>query len=106
MIRLLTVPIFAAIGAALVGCQNDKHTMVEPKPGMTVVCKECYDEVTQVKRWYARDTTRTENISVHQCPKCKTEMSIYSQNGVLMVKCGGCVPEGVACDKCLPPYQK
>lgn len=39
----------------------------------------------------------------HDCASCKTEMSIYSENGVLMVKCAKCAPEGMACDKCLPP---
>ena len=87
-----------------VGCQSDKHTMVEPKPGTLVVCQECYDEVAKVRRRAGhRGRAYTQNVSVHQCPQCQTEMSIYTENGVLMVKCAKCAPEGLACDKCLPP---
>jgi hypothetical protein len=91
----------------LPGCQSDKHTMVEPKPGEVVVCSKCYDEIAKVKRRSGhRGPVRTANVSVHQCPECTTEMSIYSENGVLMVKCAACAPEGVPCDKCLPRYEK
>jgi len=29
----------------LPACQSEKHTMVEPKEGTVVACKECYTEV-------------------------------------------------------------
>ena len=78
--------------------------MVEARPGMTVVCKDCYDQVQKARSSGGPRgglaTNRT--ISTHMCPCCKTEMSIYVENGVAKVKCGGCVPQGVACDKCLP----
>lgn len=95
----------ALAGAALTGCQSDKHTMVEPKDGTVIVCKECYDEVYKMQhstgsRW---GTTRTETHTRHDCPSCKSEMSIYTENGVTKVKCAKCAPEGLACDKCLPP---
>lgn len=92
---------------ALTACQSDKHTMVVPKPGEVVVCSKCYDEIAKVKRRIGhRGPVRTENVSVHQCPECNTEMSIYSENGVLMVKCAACAPEGVPCDMCLPRYEQ
>ena len=94
----------AACGLALGACQSNKHSMVEARPGMTVVCKDCYDQVQKARSTGGPRgglaTNRT--ISTHMCPCCKTEMSIYVENGVAKVKCGGCAPEGVACDKCLP----
>lgn len=115
----MKMPVLAAATTSLValqfligltGCQSDKHTMVEPKPGEAgevVVCTQCYDEIAKVKRRSGHHgPVRTENVSVHQCPECNTEMSIYSENGVLMVKCAKCAPEGVPCDKCLPRYEK
>jgi hypothetical protein len=100
---LLTSLVLAS--PVLSACQTDKHTMVEPPPGSRVVCRECYDEVYKVtyptgSRW---GTTYQETRTRHQCSSCKTEMSIYSENGVLKVKCARCAPEGLACDKCLPP---
>lgn len=95
----------AASGLALGACQSDKHTMVEARPGMTVVCQHCYDESVKMTHTYGSRSNATyeQTHKTHQCPCCKTEMSTYVENGVPKVKCGGCVPEGVACDKCLPP---
>lgn len=97
-----------AVCPLLIGaCQSDKHTMAEPKPGEVVVCSKCYDEIIKVKRRSGhRGPVRTENVSVHQCSECRTEMSIYSESGVLMVKCARCAPAGVPCDKCLPRYEE
>ena len=94
---------FACLG--MPACQSDKHTLVEPKNGTVIVCTECYNEVYKVQhptgsRWGG---TRTETHTRHVCPSCKSEMSIYTENGVTMIKCAGCAPEGLACDKCLPP---
>lgn len=89
----------------LSGCQTDKHTMAEPKDGTVIVCRLCYDEVYKERhytgsRWR---TMRTDTHTRHVCPDCKTELSIYTENGVTMVRCAKCAPEGLACDKCLPP---
>lgn len=96
--------ISALVVISLAGCRTDRHTIVEPRPGTRVVCQECYDEVVKVRRRSGhRGPSYTQNVSVHQCSQCGTQTSIYSENGVLMVKCAGCAPEGMACDKCLPP---
>ncbi len=104
--RSLLLSVITLAGLGLAACQSDKHTMVEPKPGTTVVCRECYDEITKVRRTYRGHYVNTQNVSTHVCTQCKTDMSIYTENGVLMVKCAGCAPQGMACDKCLPPYEK
>jgi hypothetical protein len=95
----------AAWGLALGACQSDKHTMVEPAGGTVIACRECYNEVYKVQhpsgsRWGG---TVTQTHTRHVCPDCKTEVSIYTENGVTKVKCARCAPEGLACDKCLPP---
>jgi hypothetical protein len=47
--------------------------------------------------------TRNETIERHMCPDCKGDMKIYTEDGKLKVQCSKCAPEGVACDRCLPP---
>lgn len=100
--------LFAAltfVGFGFSACQSDKHMMIEPASGSKTICAQCYDEVYKMTHWgssrggapYRQTHTR------HECASCRTEMSIYSENGVLMVKCAKCAPEGMACDKCLPP---
>ena len=95
------------LAAALVpltgGCQSDKHSMASSQSGMTTVCKECYDAVTAAHRMHPNPGANTnEVISTSQCPCCKTEMSVYCENGTMKVKCGGCAHNGVAFDKCMP----
>jgi len=103
--RLILLAAFAFVGFGLTACQSDKHTMVEPPPGSKTICTQCYDEVYKVTHWgSARGGAPSRQTHTrHECTSCKTEMSIYSENGVLMVKCAKCAPEGLACDKCLPP---
>ncbi len=95
------------MGFGLTACQTDKHTMVEPGPGTPIVCRQCYTQIEKVHAEYGRHwglySGGDRIIERHQCPDCKTEVSIYSEDGVLTVKCARCAPEGLACDKCLPP---
>ncbi len=93
----------ATCGLALGACQSDKHMMTDTATGKTIVCKECYDAVT--KEHHAHPTlaaNENRTIRTYQCPCCKTEMSVYIQNGTHMVKCGGCAKEGVTWDNCVP----
>ena len=106
--RTMLAFLAAAPLLGLAACQGDKHAMVEPKgggDGTVIVCKLCYDEVYKVQhpsgsRWGG---TVTSTHTRHVCPDCQTEMSISTENGVSMIKCARCAPEGMACDKCLPP---
>lgn len=96
---------------ALAACQSEKHVMVEPATGTRIMCQQCYTTMERVRGNYAPalgsrwgffsgpDTI----IERHHCTDCSTEMSIYTMDGTFMVRCARCVPEGVACDKCLPP---
>lgn len=89
----------------LCACQADPHTMAETKDGKLIVCKSCYDEVYTVQhstRSRLRGTV-TQTHTKHECPDCKAEVSISTENGVAIITCAKCAPEGVRCDKCLPP---
>lgn len=93
----------AACGLTLGACQSDKHMMTDAATSKTIVCQECYDAVTAAHRDHpASHTKGIQTLRTYQCPCCKTEMSVYIQDGTHMVKCGGCAKEGVAWDKCLP----
>jgi hypothetical protein len=100
-----TMLVACVAGLILGGCRTDKHTMVEPKEGTVVACTQCYNEVYKMKHSTEarRGATVTQSHTRHVCPDCKTEMSIYTENGVTKVRCAKCAPEGVDCDKCLPP---
>ena len=68
---------------------------------MTPVCRECHDAVSAARRTHPiADASTNQNIRDYACPCCREEMSVYIHNGVHMVKCGGCAPEGVVWDKC------
>jgi len=93
----------AACPVVLGACQSNKHMMTDSATGKTVVCQECYDAVTAAHRNHpASSASGTQVLRTYQCACCKTEMSVYIQDGTHMVKCAGCAREGVAWDMCVP----
>ena len=109
MTRLILRPLvlldISTISLALGACASDNHTMVAQKPGTTVVCQECYDQIQKVRHTTGGRFNRTYDQlhAVHQCASCRNEMSIYTEGGVTKVKCAKCAPEGLACDLCVSP---
>lgn len=104
MNRLFLLAALAVCGLVLSACQSNQHTMVEPKPGQVVVCSKCYDDIRKARSSGGpRGGLANRMITTHRCEDCKTDMSIYEQDGVLMVRCATCAPAGLPCDKCLPP---
>ena len=100
-----TLLILAAASALLAqGCATSKHDMVKAEAGQVSVCTKCYDQIRKVRSTGGPRgglaTYRT--VATHQCEDCKDEMSIYEKDGVMMVRCATCAPEGVACDRCVP----
>lgn len=83
------------------GCANGQpqHRMHESGDGTRIACKQCYDVIRRVS--LSKSSTITRKI--HACSGCKTDMVTYSDNGVAMAKCANCAPDGVPCDRCLPP---
>jgi ribosomal protein L37AE/L43A len=89
---------------AMSGCERPEHRTAHKRPGTKIVCQKCYDEVSTVRRQAPRsDTTFNVIVATHQCPECKSDMSIYREKGILKVKCQSCAPAGLDCDLCLPP---
>lgn len=108
----MTVPkyrfVFAGTAAflalALASCQSPqpKHRMAEPDSGTKIVCRKCYDEAVRALTGPPKHR-RYQMVPKHQCADCFSDVAVYEDGGVLMIKCGRCAPDGVACDKCLPP---
>ena len=96
--------VFLALSVfALTACQSDKRLASGHEMSKTPVCQECYDAVAAARHTHAAaDASTNEIIKTYACPCCKTEMSVYIENGTHMVKCGGCASEGVAWDQCRP----
>ena len=92
------------LSAELTGCQS-QHAMTAAPPGQTTVCAKCYDEIVKARSTGGpRGGLRTNKmIARHACEECRTEMSIYAEQDLLMIKCAKCAPEGVPCDRCRPP---
>lgn len=73
-------------------------------PGEVAVCTKCYDEIVRArgKGGPLAGLRTNKMIAKHACEECDTEMSLYVEGGVAMVKCARCAPQGVPCDKCVP----
>ena len=104
MNRPFLLTALAVCGLALGACQSQKHTMIEPQPGHAVVCSKCYDQIRKARSTGGPRGGLATNrmITTHMCEDCKTKMSIYTEDGVIMVKCAKCAPAGLPCDKCVP----
>lgn len=92
-------------GLLAVGCAGTdkmgRHDRAELPAGYPIQCQKCYDEAQTALRGTARvhaprKALRYRRPKRHMCPGCKNEVVIYEENGVPMIKCSGCAPEGVA----------
>ncbi len=94
----------AASAILALGCATSKHDVAKAQAGQVSVCTKCYDQIRKVRSTGGPRgglaTHRT--ITTHMCEECKDEMTIYEKDGVLMVRCAACAPEGVDCDRCVP----
>ena len=97
------LPALAALLLAA-GCATTKHDIAAAQPGQVSVCTKCYDQIRKARSSGGPRgglaTNRT--ITTHMCEECKDEMTIYSENGVMKVRCPKCAPEGAECDRCTP----
>lgn len=99
-----------AVGAILLlsGCESsggEKMSMTSSSGEHQMTCQACYDEVKMVRKNMVKGTAY-QVIRKHKCSACNAEAILYGQDGVPMFKCAGCTPDGVPCDKCLPPRMK
>ncbi len=104
---MIDVALLAIATSVLGGCAAG-HPMSTGSEAKVTVCRECYDEAVRVwdkggytsARWLYAPSQRVH--VEHQCAACKATMVVHTENGRWMIKCPGCAPDGVACDKCLP----
>lgn len=101
MLRSLFVAASMCLAFTATSCNSDKHRMNDAHHGTAMNCRECYDEVRVIRE--AGRIPHEQNVYVHKCPGCKSDMSMYMENGTMMVKCKGCAPDGMPCDQCMPP---
>lgn len=89
------------------GCQATRakpgHLVKKTADSYDIACQLCYDKIVKIRRKHAKHTAwkKMRIIKKHMCPECKTEVVFYMEGGKPMIKCLKCVPEGVACDKCV-----
>lgn len=96
-----TILMFASV--ILQGCRVTDQPGVDVETGMARVCQECYDAVNAARKTHpSRGEGQNETIRSYDCPCCKASMSIYVQDGMHMVRCVGCAPDGVAWNQCVP----
>ena len=95
-----------AVGASVLlsGCANGsgpRHEMTVQEQDHVIHCQLCYDQVVKVRN--ATPKGRSYRlIERHACSGCRGDVTTYEEDGQIMVKCPGCAPEGVACDRCKP----
>lgn len=100
VLRRLSIPIIALTLAA---CRSDRTEPSEHDASLTPVCRECYEAVFDARRTHpAHLAGANQQIRMYTCPCCEAEMSVYTENGTHMVRCGGCATQGVAWDSCRP----
>lgn len=99
---LSTFAVFGTIAVVLPGCRSARHRMAETPTGMRIACRLCYDEMKRVSRGAIGKQKRGWRTR-HACEGCNAESSIYWEDGVVKMKCPECAPEGIPCDRCLPP---
>lgn len=102
-----TFPMVAfMIGAiGIGGCTTPErraHPVVSHPAGHPMQCRMCYDMAVRVLTGPSRHK-RYQVVQRHQCPECRANVVIYTQEGEMKIKCARCAPEGVPCDRCVPP---
>jgi len=84
-------------------CQSGTEMSRASDDSLTPVCLECFESVSAARSSHpVTEVSQDEVIRTYECPCCETEMTVYIESGVHMVKCGGCAHDGVAWDLCTP----
>lgn len=95
-------PLLLTIATALAdtSCRSPEARAAQ---STTPDCRECFDAVaTALEQHPVASAAENRVLREYICPCCNTEMAVYIENGVHMVRCGGCAKDGVAWDACHP----
>lgn len=94
LVSLLLTAGYVVAGALVSGCAGAPS-------GKIGICKECYDALEAMQTSHpAWGSMHNQVIRTYECPCCKTEMTVYIEQGVPKVKCGGCAKDGVSWGEC------
>jgi len=103
------VSVLAGSVLLLAGCTQggaaQGHEMAAQTADHEMGCRLCYDEVVHFQESTGKGLTWTRNsvIKKHRCPDCRSDVTIYDENGTPMIRCDKCAPAGMACSRCNPP---
>jgi len=115
MKKTLVITTMAALVGAmfwLTGCESAKptsgHVMAPASDKHVVACQKCYDMAVYYQQQAGDPGHHGHSLKSekHMCEGCKGEVTTYMQDGKPMIKCPGCAPKGMACDKCASPKSK
>ena len=82
-------------------CTSCRSPESRAAPSTTPVCRECFDAVTAALEQHPiASAAENRVLREYTCPCCNTEMAVYIEGGVHMVRCGGCAKDGVAWNAC------
>lgn len=103
-LRIL-VPVLCSF--ALASCTQPEpkvvHSVAPPESGHRLGCQLCYDETVRGLTGSPKHR-RYKTIMRHRCAECTTDVAFHvDDDGKLMIRCARCAPEGMPCDRCLPP---
>lgn len=93
------------IGVWIGGCaapERQAHPLASQPVGHPMQCRMCYDIAVRVLTGPPKHK-RYKVVQRHQCSDCRTNVIVYTEAGEMKIKCSRCAPEGVPCDRCLPP---
>lgn len=90
------------IGGCAAPGERRAHPVVSQPAGHPMQCRMCYDVAVRVRTGPAKNR-RYKVVQKHQCLDCNTQVLVSTEGGELKIKCARCAPEGVPCDRCLPP---
>lgn len=100
----LAVVVACLGGTVLTGCAS-QHDVAPVAEGKVSVCSKCYATIRTVRDAPGggrSSPSYNHTVVTHTCDECKSEMTVYEENGVLKARCPKCAPEGVDCDRCVP----
>lgn len=101
MMRSATLLLLTLVTA--LACTSCRSPESRAAPSTTPVCRECFDAVTAALEQHPiASAAENRVLREYTCPCCNTEMAVYIEGGVHMVRCGGCAKDGVAWNACHP----
>lgn len=102
--RILACVVLVPIVVLAAACATNSHDVAPQGAASSLGCQLCYDEVVRVRKAGFKNVLgRTVIVRRHQCPECRGDVDISSEDGTGVIHCTSCAPNGLECDRCQPP---